>query len=397
MISDKEIETVGETYGLTPTDVEKDYVHGWLLDAIYSRPALAQALVLKGGNGLRKAYLPDTRFSKDLDFSTTGTIPLALLEKELRAAISVVEANTGVRFLDKVVVEDKNIFEVQAVEARLYFRGFYNDEKIDLKAQLDITQFDRILLPVQSRRILHPYSDAPQLTQTMKCQKAEEILASKLTTLLHRCKATDLFDLAFGVLRGGFGVSRSEVITTFLKKSIFENSPHEARSNLLNSPLVGLSDFWKTLPVPRISMFGFDVVLAEFPGLINSLFDAIAGPALAGAGAGHRGFVLPPRLSVRTPHAALGHFGSNVRETILQAGRAMELVEIAYDGFTRLVEPYRLAYKARKDGTGHEYFWGFDTSGGRSREVSMKSFFANKITHARVSGQRFSPRYPVEF
>jgi predicted nucleotidyltransferase component of viral defense system len=395
MISDKEIETVGETYGLSASEVEKDYVHGWLLGAIYSRPALAEALVLKGGNGLRKAYLPDTRFSKDLDFSAAGQIPLALLEQELRAAIGIVEANTGVRFLDTVVVEDKNLFEVAAIEARLYFKGFYNEEKVDLKAQLDITEFDRVLLPVQSRRILHPYSDASLLTQTIRCQKAEEILASKLTTLLHRCKATDLFDLVFGILRGGFGVSRREVITTFLKKSIFENSPHDARSSLLNSPLAGLGDFWRGLPVPRVSVFAFDVMLAEFPNLINSLFDSVLSPALAGSGGALGGVGQPRRPPV--PRTVLGHFGSNVREVLLQAGRAMQMVEITYDGFTRLVEPYRLAYRMRKDGTGHEYFWGFDTTGGRSGEASMKSFFANKIMNARVSGERFNPRYPVEF
>ena len=80
MITDKEIESVAQANGLSPTDVEKDYVHGWLLGAIYSRPTLAEALVLKGGNGLRKAYLPETRFSKDLDFSSTviGGIALVL-------------------------------------------------------------------------------------------------------------------------------------------------------------------------------------------------------------------------------------------------------------------------------------------------------------------------------
>lgn len=393
MISDEEIERVGATYSLSPTEVERDYVHGWLLAAIYSRPALARTLVLKGGNGLRKGYLPDTRFSKDLDFSVLNSIPKQLVESELRAAIEIVEGNTGVKFLDKVVVEDKNIREADAIEARLYFRGFYNEEKLDLKAQLDITQFDRIILPVQSRRILHPYSDAELLTQTIRCQKAEEILASKLTTLLHRCKATDLFDLVFGILRGGFGVSRREVISTFLKKSVFETAPHNARSNLLNSPLAGLSDFWTHLPVPRVSVFGFEVVLAEFPALIDSLFEAISPPALAGIGTRLGGFPTPLGSGSR----AQGHFGWNVREAILRAGRAMQMVEITYDGVARLVEPYRLAYKVRKDGTGHEYFWGFDTTGGRSRELSMKSFFADKITGARVIDRSFSPRYPVEF
>ena len=65
MIDDKEIEAKADEFKLRPIEVEKDYVYGWLLKGIFTRPALASQLVLKGGNALRKAYLPDTRFSKE--------------------------------------------------------------------------------------------------------------------------------------------------------------------------------------------------------------------------------------------------------------------------------------------------------------------------------------------
>jgi predicted nucleotidyltransferase component of viral defense system len=38
--------------------------YGWVLNALYTQSALGNLLVLKGGNGLRKAFLPNTRFSK---------------------------------------------------------------------------------------------------------------------------------------------------------------------------------------------------------------------------------------------------------------------------------------------------------------------------------------------
>jgi len=69
MIKKEEIDQKAKEYGINPPDVQKDYVFGWLLNALYSQSVLADQLVLKGGNGLRKGYLPNTRFSKDLDFS----------------------------------------------------------------------------------------------------------------------------------------------------------------------------------------------------------------------------------------------------------------------------------------------------------------------------------------
>ena len=60
MISDAEIETKAAEFQLRPLDVQKDYVYSWLLKGLFQRPALAAQLVLKGGNALRKGYLPDT-------------------------------------------------------------------------------------------------------------------------------------------------------------------------------------------------------------------------------------------------------------------------------------------------------------------------------------------------
>lgn len=47
--------------------MQRDYVFGRLLTAIY-------ILVLKGGNGFRKAYFPNMRFSADLDFGTESAV-----------------------------------------------------------------------------------------------------------------------------------------------------------------------------------------------------------------------------------------------------------------------------------------------------------------------------------
>lgn len=278
MITDVEIEAKAEEFKLRPIDVQKDYVYGWLLKALFLRPVLATQLVLKGGNALRKGYLPDTRFSKDLDFSSRQEITQPVLERELREVCDFVTAQSGIHFVDRMSVREKDlpIPEIEALEVRLYFKSFYGEENLSLKTQLDITQFDRIYLPVQNRPLLHPYSDGETCRAVIACHKLEEILASKLTTLLHRRHAADLFDLLYAIVfRDHFGVNRREVVTTFLKKSVFEKDPIAARDQLRAVSIPDFRDLWKSLVAPIASLFDFDFVAANFQGLINSLFTSV--------------------------------------------------------------------------------------------------------------------------
>jgi hypothetical protein len=87
-----------------------------------------------------------------------------------------------------------------------------------------------------------------------------------------------------------------------------------------------------------------------------------------------------PRIAAHPIPERLSHFAWDARNILVAAGRSVTLVEFVYDGFRRLVEPYKIEYYVRKnDGVGSEYFWGYDLTGGRSRKTEMKQFFCNKI------------------
>ncbi len=394
MITNEEIEQRAEAFELPPQQVEKDYVHSWVLWALNYRPELRRLLILKGGNALRKSYLPETRFSKDLDFSSVEHVDPGFLAAELREVCRLVQGQTGVRFIgEDTRVEDKNLpFDVDALEARIYFRGFYNEEKLTLKTQLDVTQFDTIYLPVQERPILHPYSDQAACTGTIRCQKAEEILASKLTTLLRRRRPGDLFDLLYSLIRSANqDLNRREIIGTFLKKSIFEPRPNDARDELLAIPLDDFRPTWTSLLVPAASVFAFDFALTNFTTLINSLFD-LAAPALAAGG-----LAAPARGGGFTRVTDFSFVRGNARSAILEAIRTNRLIEVEYSGHRRIVEPYEFEYYVRKsDGVGNEYLWVWDTTGGKSGP-GIKRFFADKVRNVTVTGQNFNPRYAVGF
>jgi hypothetical protein len=80
----------------------------------------------------------------------------------------------------------------------------------------------------------------------------------------------------------------------------------------------------------------------------------------------------------------------------MEAGRLQRTMRIVYDGYTRLVEPYAIAFKRRQDGVGQEYFYAWDRSGGRSGSVGIKSFFPDKVRLAEITDEEFEPRFPIE-
>ncbi|MGH9326152.1 MAG: nucleotidyl transferase AbiEii/AbiGii toxin family protein [Terriglobia bacterium] len=84
MITKDEIEARAAEFNLHAANVERDYVFGWLLAGIYNVSPLKDTLVLKGGNCFRKGYFPHTRFSNDLDFSSTSAIQEESLAAGLR-------------------------------------------------------------------------------------------------------------------------------------------------------------------------------------------------------------------------------------------------------------------------------------------------------------------------
>ena len=58
--------------GLRDTQIEKDYVIGWVLKGISNNKFLLESLVFKGGTALRKIYFTEYRLSEDLDFTFNG-------------------------------------------------------------------------------------------------------------------------------------------------------------------------------------------------------------------------------------------------------------------------------------------------------------------------------------
>jgi uncharacterized protein len=73
MIQPGEIARLAHRLCLGDKTIEKDYVLTWTLLAIAESP-LRDRLAFKGGTALKKVYIPDYRFSEDLDFTLLDDI-----------------------------------------------------------------------------------------------------------------------------------------------------------------------------------------------------------------------------------------------------------------------------------------------------------------------------------
>ncbi len=369
---------MAENLDVHSSHVQRDYVHGWLLSLLYTKSALANRLVLKGGNCLRKGYFENSRYSRDIDFTTSVGISDDELGRELNLIVSELENLTKIKFhTSKTIVRDKKRAdsEKKISEAKLYFTDFYGREsKLVLGVRLDVTQFDKIYLPVQERSLIHPYSDAHLCNSMIRCVKLEEILATKMRCLLQRKHIADLFDLVYAtVINPEIQINRQEIISTFFKITIFGSNPSIAKGLFVDLPLEVIGRFWaKYISCPNISWFDFSKAKNSFLKLIETL--------------------IPGHAEQKFDNT---FFPSNLRNPILESAESHKLLRFVYSNVERLIEPYELAFKIRKDGVAKEYLYAFDTVGGSSGP-GIKIFVPGKVQEVEVTDKDFVPRFDIE-
>jgi predicted nucleotidyltransferase component of viral defense system len=379
MIGRDEIDHHAGELDVNPVDVERDYVFGWLLKAISENEYLGSTLIFKGGNAMRKAYYPQTRFSSDLDFAVEAFVDADRIVAELNAACAAVEADCGVGFVtDRTSLEASHALDKErtSYKGSVYFYDFYGKpSKLTISIRVDVSDYERVHLPLVTRPIHHPYSDATACVATVRCMALEELLANKLKCLLQRRHSFDLYDLVYATFSERcIEVDRGAVVRTFLSKTIFERSPGAARAILLGLPLAVLRGaFDKYVAAPVMSRFSFDYAVSAFTDVVQGFFE---------------GFTSADRFEY-------AFFGPEHRNAIMEAGAAKRLLRLRYNGRDRIIEPYALAYKRAIGREPAEYFYAFDRSEHGSGP-SIKSFLSRGVERLELLEEKFEPRYEIE-
>ncbi|WP_099209811.1 nucleotidyl transferase AbiEii/AbiGii toxin family protein [Thermococcus henrietii] len=199
---EEEIKALSSELGVPVSTVEKDYAISWMLYGLW-KSKFWRVLAFKGGTCLKKAYFADYRFSEDLDYTLLLEEP-DIGDVQAKIAEAVEAANEGpVQFLDFELRPRYGVKlfpgELLGFEVRIPFRLLSrtgNPPKI--KMDITLEKYEKILLPLQERPILHGYSDSPRFSVvSVRTYSLEEILAEKIRSLFQRTRPRDLYDIWF--------------------------------------------------------------------------------------------------------------------------------------------------------------------------------------------------------
>jgi len=125
-----EIKEKAVAEGVPETTVIKDYALSWMLKALND---VSDAFALKGGTGIRKAYIEGYRFSVDLDFTLTESVDV---REVLLEAVRLARRESGIEFGKALGLKSVRT----GYEARVMFRLYYH---FPMKIKIDVTTPER--------------------------------------------------------------------------------------------------------------------------------------------------------------------------------------------------------------------------------------------------------------
>ena len=216
MIKSGEIQKIAGLLKLRDTQIEKDYILGWVLKGISNNDFLINALIFKGGTALRKIYFPDYRLSEDLDFTFKGeNFNIDEINNQFEKLIEWVkkESRITLKFQDPVINQTGNYTFYLGYTGPLGGAGANKSIKVDIAN-------DEILCndPLESN-VNNEYSDLSEefkvITYTL-----DEIISEKMRSLMQRTMPRDLFDLYYLFENQNYNIE--DYIFDFRKKAEYK-------------------------------------------------------------------------------------------------------------------------------------------------------------------------------
>lgn len=242
MILQKEIATISEELGVSKSVIDKDWVLGHFIAAIFNEPELKETLIFKGGTCLKKCWFEEYRFSEDLDF-TSKSQEFELTPKHLEFITKYIEETAGVKThivsLRPLRFQDR----LTGYEAIIKFWGADHPKNVrpttpdrwQTKVKIEIILYEEMIFDVTDRNVSHPYSDNLALENPIPCYKIEEVLAEKIRALIQRSYTAprDYYDIWY--LSNNFpDLDWKMIVDAFYKKMKFKNIEFTGVDQLIN-------------------------------------------------------------------------------------------------------------------------------------------------------------------
>ena len=243
MILQKEIMPIAASKGVVKTTIDKDWALGHFIDAIFSITKLRENLIFKGGTCLKKCYLPDYRFSEDLDFTSTNS-NFKLTQEHLDEICKLLKERVGMLTFTESL--RGLIYKNQSVgfEAIIKFWGADHPrgetppppERWQTKIKIEIVLYELMLFPVQKKNIVHQYSDSlSDNAKQIPCYSIAEVLAEKMRSLIQRSYTAprDLYDL-WSLSNHFTDLNYKPIVEAFHKKMAFKGHTFTGIEQLIN-------------------------------------------------------------------------------------------------------------------------------------------------------------------
>ncbi len=282
MILKKEIQNKSAQWGVPPDIVDKDWVLGHFLSAMFSFENFRKVLVFKGGTALRKCFFSQYRFSEDLDFTALDPdYGFSMIDFE--DIITTANKNSGVLFYPDNFKELKFEDKLTGYEIKLKYWGANhskNQEPPDngrwaTGIKVEIILYEQIVFEPVMKKIIHPYSDVSRFKDIMiPCYDLKEVMSEKLRALIQRSYTAprDFYDIYS--LSDSIKISEWKLIrSAFEQKTRFKGYDPESIEKVFNdSNLKSVKKAWENSirhQVPQHDFPGFEYVLNKVKNIIE--------------------------------------------------------------------------------------------------------------------------------
>ncbi len=226
MIKPGEIQKFAGRLEIRDTQVEKDYVIGWVLKGISQNSYLKKSLIFKGGTALRKIFFEDYRLSEDLDFTFNGDkYNSEELKKNFEAIIEWIENESRINL--NIQDEDKTYNNFY-----LGYTGPLGGKGANKSIKVDIADDELLCNDPVEKPVLTEYSDLQDEFKVLS-YTIGEIIAEKLRSLMQRTMPRDLYDIWYFLEIENFNIE--DHISDFERKTEFKKlNPNDLTKTVSN-------------------------------------------------------------------------------------------------------------------------------------------------------------------
>ncbi len=285
MILKKEIETKAEEQNIPKTTIDKDWVLGHFIDALFSIPECNENLIFKGGTCLRKCYIPNYRFSEDLDFTCTNP-EFELTKKMLDQLVKIITDRTEMPLHISELKPLRHKDKLTGYKAMIKYWGADHPRnqappppaRWTSSIKIEIILYELMVFPIETREVFHPYSDTLSDTPLrVPCYAIHEVLSEKLRALIQRSYTAprDFYDIWY-LANNVADIDWEEVKIAFHRKMTFKGLEFTGIEQMMNEENDKLlKAAWKNSlghQIPDTQLPEYEKLKEEFISLLHKIF-----------------------------------------------------------------------------------------------------------------------------